>query len=106
MGGYSPLRLDTQCMLASAVNYPYFSWLLLVLFLPYSTKVLLLLKTLLNLRWTSPKETVKGSEHVCLQEMELILCFHIHYRSGSQVTHGSIQYTRLEGFIVLLIYLV
>lgn len=26
LGCYSPLRLDTQCVLGSAVNYPYFSW--------------------------------------------------------------------------------
>lgn len=81
------------CMLDLAVNYPYFSWLLLVLFLLYCSKVLLLLKTVLNLRWTSPKETVKGVERVYLQEIEWILCFLVHYRNGSHIMHGRIQHT-------------
>lgn len=54
-------------------------------------------KTVLNLRWTSLKETVKGSECVCLQETEFVLCFLVHYRSASHATHGRIQHTRRTG---------
>lgn len=49
---------------------------------------------------------MKGAEHVSLQEIELIVYFLVHYRSGSHIMHSRIQHTRLEGFTVLLIYLV